>query len=343
MMSRSVLFALALCACAPATVSPSLIGDSDSAARIGSCDPIGGTFSGVTFTDEEAQNAIDFADHADRRELEALNGVGSSIANRIIHGRPYASQADPVGSLDAISYVGSGILGSFRDDSAALWCDLRDGRQDCCIDLACESLGGVVESYIEYTDDEAHMVLDWMNNAPTERLTAVCNVGPAMAAEIEAARPVRNTTEIGAIKYISGHALWGFVGLEGWGCATKGSVAEEWCGEAEAECVCDTGTVPAPTEPPPFTGDVFVDNYDALPVEVQVVVDEWAAENQICDSQSRPWDPRFAEATLSYQDGAFVGGDLRMVQMIDPEGGIQYHIFIAIESDYSSDVQGCDI
>ena len=95
------------------------------------CSAWGGTYSGLTFTDEQATHAIDMADNATAAELKELRGVGPSIATRIIAARPFGDHADPLAALDAVSWVGTNVLTSFRDQSFQSWCALDDGRQSC--------------------------------------------------------------------------------------------------------------------------------------------------------------------------------------------------------------------
>src|SRR5688572_13435908 len=142
-MSRTFFF-VALAACNPVYLAPGASSPESERASTGQCLPLGGVYSGVVFTDEEASNAIDFADHATGPELEVMLGIGPSIADRIVSARPYGTAADPMAALDAVPYVGPMLLGRFKSDTYALWCSTDDGRQSCCIDLACEGLGGTV-------------------------------------------------------------------------------------------------------------------------------------------------------------------------------------------------------
>ncbi len=201
------------------------------------CEPMGRDVSAVSFSDEQATAAIDMADGASLEELEALDGVGPSIARRIAAARPFRAHADPLAALDDVAYVGPRVLASFRDGAFQAWCALDDGRQACCVDVACA--GGGVEGNVEVSDAEAHAVLDWANRATTDELIAVCRVGPEMARLIEQARPIRSVAELAAVRYVGDATLRHMVGQDGYLCPLQGSVFEEWCGLADASCACE--------------------------------------------------------------------------------------------------------
>ena len=74
--------------------------------------------------DEQAQNAVDFADNGTVTELEVMLGIGPSIANKIVAARPFGTGANPMEALDRVSYVGPMLLGRFQADTYSLWCSL---------------------------------------------------------------------------------------------------------------------------------------------------------------------------------------------------------------------------
>jgi hypothetical protein len=76
----------------------------------------------------------------------------------------------------------------------------------------------------------------------------VCRIGPAIAEELVAARPLHGITELEAVRYVGDSTVQHMLGRDGSTCASKGSVASEWCGLAEAECSCD-GAETDPVEP----------------------------------------------------------------------------------------------
>lgn len=271
-------FFVVLTACNPVYLAPGSSSVDADRASLGECRPLGGTFSGVAFTDEEAHNAIDFADNATGPELEAMLGIGPSIANRIVTARPYGTQASPLAALDMVSYVGPVLLERFRTDTYALWCSFDDGRQGCCIDLACEGLGGEPAGVV-FDDAEAQMVLDWANRATFDELDAVCGIGEAIATDIVAARPLHALDELDGVPYVGPSALHRMLGDEGWDCVTRATVAEVWCVHDDA-CVCDTG---AETEPPAQVEDIGHESTDGLPAAIVAAVDALVGQSDLCD------------------------------------------------------------
>ncbi|MCP4448242.1 MAG: hypothetical protein GY811_23320 [Myxococcales bacterium] len=96
------------------------------------CETFGTEVSGVVFDNEQATNVVDMADTATKEELEALNGIGAGIAQRIIDARPFATLDAPLVALDQVPYVSSTILTTLRDEVFERWCSIEDGRQTCC-------------------------------------------------------------------------------------------------------------------------------------------------------------------------------------------------------------------
>lgn len=197
------------------------------------CDALGDTVSGVAFTDEEGSNTLDFVNVATATELDAVYGIGTAIAGNIVDARPIADLA----ALDAVAYVGPSVLTSLRDETEAEWCAIDDGRQSCCIDLSCDL--GDTRSGVTFTDAEAQAVLDWANRATTEELLAVCQVGEVIAGKIEDARPLPSLVALDIVPFVSGFHLEEMRGTESSTCALQGSVLDEWCPTAAANCVCE--------------------------------------------------------------------------------------------------------
>jgi DNA uptake protein ComE-like DNA-binding protein len=305
------------------------IGGAQGALAGGICSAWGGTYSNVTFTDEQATNAIDLADHGSSEELGALFGVGPAIASHIENARPFALETDPLAALDAVAWVGESVLTSFRDQSLASWCMLRDGRQSCCVDVACEGLGGV--STIPFTDEQAHVVLDWANHATDAQLQEVCHVGPTVAARIAAARPLTTIAELDAIPLIGSHALYAFTDHPLFACATKGSVADEWCDEPGASCVCE-GAPPAP--PPELTSETFYWLSDVDPALASVISGELTTRAYAMRDTSFPDGVTFSDVTIHSEDGVPVRYEVDFVQWLDREGGIQLHIRFTLDASY---------
>lgn len=246
MSVRAVLPALLLAACAgeapPTAAAPT------ERVNTATCAEWGAVVSGVAFTDEQAQNAVDLVDYATEAELETITGIGPSIASRIVAARPFGSQAEPLAALDAVSYVGDSVLTALRDEAYGAWCALADGRQACCVDIGCAGLGDTV-SGVTFSDADARAVLDWANGASTDDLTSVCSVGAAIAADIEAARPLRTVAQLDAVPYVGASVLHSLVGDEGYTCQSKPSVLDGWCAAPDALCTCDeTDEVAAPVD-----------------------------------------------------------------------------------------------
>jgi DNA uptake protein ComE-like DNA-binding protein len=278
-MSRFSLVALVCVGCGSVPLAANEGSLDAERAQDAQCMPLGGTFSGVVLSDEEAQNAVDFADHGTSEELEVMLGIGPSIANRIITNRPYASAVNPMGKLDAVPYVGPVLLDRFKSDTYSLWCSLDDGRQGCCIDLSCDGLGGTF-SGVEMTDADAQMVLDWANRASFEQLDQVCGVGASIATDIVAARPMHDVAELDAVSYVGPTLLNRLVGTDGYTCFTRDTVAEAWCDE-DGACQC------AETEPPvetPEAVDTVIDELAQLPADIQAAVNALVERTDWCEA-----------------------------------------------------------
>ncbi len=315
------------------------------------CSAWGGTYSGVAFTDEEASNAIDFADHASAAELQALAGVGPAIASSIVAARPFAARPDPLAALDAVSRVGGAVLTGFRDHSYGLWCSLRDGRQTCCVDLGCSGLGGTT-SGVELTDVEATGVLEWANHADEEELGAVCGVGATLAGALVAARPMRTLAQLDAVPGVGATTLRRFLGHEGYTCATKLSALEAWCGASG--CTCE-GAEPAPAPSPPegpewtdvtgsYHGDLFWPGGAVLPDGRLMIVGEASAEILSLDTTtlSRTGDPlgsRNGHFIAALGDGRVLAGGgsgVRDAELWDPASGAWSRIAPLHEGRYQA-------
>ncbi|RMH42943.1 MAG: hypothetical protein D6689_06545 [Deltaproteobacteria bacterium] len=201
------------------------------------CEPLGDVVSGVAFDDEEATNVIDFADHATYEELLAVRGIGPRIARGIMAARPLRAQVDPLAALDAVPWVGPEVLDELRRTVHTAWCSVDDGRQSCCIALACEGAGA--DASIPVSDDEAYMVLDWANRADMDALMAVCRVGVETAEAIVAARPIRTIGQLEQVKFVGDATLRHMLGRDSYLCSLQGSVFDEWCGRPDAHCACE--------------------------------------------------------------------------------------------------------
>lgn len=230
--------ALALaCACAPAEQQQS----SQQASQLApTCEPLAASVSGISFSDEEATRVVDMIDNASQAELQGIAGIGAKTAERIIDGRPYRSLQEPLVALDQVAYVGPKVLTSLRGDSFESWCAISDGRQSCCIELSCDA--GTSIGAVDLSADDAHSLLDWANRASLSELDAVCGVGPSIAQSIVAARPLRSAEDLLEVPRIGNTTLFKILGKENQSCASQGSVAEEWCGLADAACLCGGGT-----------------------------------------------------------------------------------------------------
>jgi DNA uptake protein ComE-like DNA-binding protein len=191
--------------------------------------------SGVVFSNEEATHVIDMIDKATPSELRAIAGIGGKTAERIIDARPYGSLADPLLALDEVAYVGPSILENLRTSAYANWCALDDGRQACCVELGCE---GTFVATVGIGADDVHGLLDWANRADFDQLDAVCGVGPSIAQGLIDARPLHSTQEVLDVSHIGPSTLFKMLGKDGQSCSSQGDVTQEWCGLADAKCVC---------------------------------------------------------------------------------------------------------
>lgn len=329
---RNLLFFPLLAACAAEEPVSTATPDAGRAA-LATCEAWGGTYAGVTFTDEEATNAIDFADTATAVELEAVYGVGPVTADRIIAARPFATQADPLAALDAVAYVAADELASFRDDSYGLWCGLDDGRQSCCVDLACEGLGDTV-SAVTFTDAEAQATLDWANRATQAELEAVCQVGPVVASNIAAYRPIHSLLQLDLVPYVTGSQLRGMLGTTT--CTTEGDVDAEWCALSGADCTCA-----ATCEDELYNAwepwrDAVVDDVETLIDAIPVNHDD------LCGPAPESSVPFVTQVGIDHAaDCSDSWYDVIYQQNVDD--GVAYLISVRIASDLHWEVVDCDI
>lgn len=82
------------------------------------CPALGGNVSGVDFTDEQAHDVLDLVNNGTADDLDAISGIGPSLASTIVADRPFADLAE----LDAVGSVGASVLANLRDEVGALWC-----------------------------------------------------------------------------------------------------------------------------------------------------------------------------------------------------------------------------
>ena len=229
--SLVVLTALAACGATELTESEQI------ATQLApTCEPLGAEQSGVVFSDEQATHVIDMVDNATLDELQTINGIGPSIAQRIVDARPFRSHLNPLSKLDAVPWVGPEVLASLRASAFDAWCRLDDGRQSCCIELSCT--GGGAGAAVPVTDDEAFALLDWANRASFDELVLVCRVGPEIAQSIIDARPLRTVAQLEQVPLVGDALVRHMLGRDHYLCSLQGSVFEEWCGLADAQCVC---------------------------------------------------------------------------------------------------------
>lgn len=333
-MSRLSLLLVLATGCHDVYLTPSNA-DLAERAQFGTCEPWGGTYSGVVFSDEQAQNTIDFVDHATAKELEILIGIGPSIAGKVVAARPYADQADPLAALDAVPYVGPMLLNRLRADSYDLWCGLDDGRQSCCVELACEGLGGTFGE-VEFGDAEAQMVLDWANRADTDELISVCGVGPTIAGGIEAARPLHSIDELDAVLWVGPSVMRRMLAEPGARCFTEPGVAELWCGIDDAACACDDAPVvePVPSE------DKTHDTVDTLPGDVREVLSMYLWSADLC-GEAQSSNPVFGSAVEHVSQGVTTGWTFDLSQLLDTEGA--QTIFVHLDANLQQTDLFCDL
>lgn len=303
----------------------------------GTCGAWAGTYSGVTFTDEQATHAIDMADHATAEELRALHGVGPSIASRIIGARPFASQPDPLAALDGVAYVGENVLTSFRDRAFASWCALDDGRQSCCFQVPCEA---GATSGVAFTAEQTHNVLEWANYATRDELTAVCGVGPSIAAGIEAARPIDSLAALDAVPYVGATVLHRMLGDAGYECAAQGSqgrpVEYDWC--MERDCVCEAASPLSCTAPTAYETLEELSDEPAL----QAFAAELVAAGNPCDpSNANPLILTIVEVCLV--------GHANYVELVqeqtDPDAQAtegSFHLYYQFDDDLEITSSSCE-
>ena len=284
---------------------------------------------------KQASDAIDFADNATHEELTALTGVGKAIAQRIIDARPFGTAESPLAALDGVGYVGANVLKSFRDQTGALWCSGDNDRQRCCTE-GCSGLGDTVESYVEFDDAQAQMVLDWANRATSDQLQQVCYVGATVAESIIAARPLHTVAELADVPRIGSHALQNFIGNDAFSCTTKGTVEDTWCGLDGANCTCEA------TCASPESIDEYLSVGD-IPTEITTLIEAWSLDKNLCDDDGHAFYPKVQEVMIHRADCAVTGYTVTLMQMLDPEGGIYYLIEMELGADFTVVDQRCSI
>ena len=165
---------LALAGCAPDGSPATGVSSFDDTA----CRPLGGTVSGVAFTDAQATAVVDMIDHATAAELDAVPSIGPSTANAIIAARPFGTSGQPLAKLDAVSGIGATVLSALRDNVTTDWCALADGRQSCCGGGAppapgsCTALGGTYDGAKLTAAEECHAI-DFLNQARMSEMSAI--------------------------------------------------------------------------------------------------------------------------------------------------------------------------
>jgi len=204
---------------------------------MGTCTATGGEYNGARFSAEQHSNTLDLIDNATVVELMAVDGVNGDVARQIAAGRPWFEFPDPLDAIGQLPAVDDGVMLALRDGTMDGWCLQGEGRQNCCLDISCEGLGGWIGE-VEVLDWESDALLEWANNGTTEDLELVCGIGPSIAADIIAARPMRGVKEFDAVPYIGAATLQGILGRDGYGCETQGSIFEEWC-SLDGTCTCD--------------------------------------------------------------------------------------------------------
>ena len=94
---------------------------------------------------------------------------------------------------------------------------------------------------VDLSVDDVHGLLDWANRANLSELDAVCGIGPSIAQSIVSTRPMHSAAEVLAVPRIGNTTLFKILGKEGKSCSQQGSVSDEWCGQPDAQCLCNAG------------------------------------------------------------------------------------------------------
>jgi len=201
----------------------------------GACEPVGGTWAGVSFSDEQANNALDFVDHASIDALLAVRGLDADAVRGLVAQRPFAGRADPLGDMVAVAGLSSKSLTVLREGTYGAWCATAPGAS-CCLDLGCEGAGGPI-AHTRLDDADAFAVLEWANDASLEELERVCGIGPVTASAIVRARPLHNLRELERVEQLGPHQWAQLLGDDLGACTEQASVFTEWCGLA-GTCEC---------------------------------------------------------------------------------------------------------
>lgn len=149
----------------------------------------GGTWSGVTFTAEEATAVLDMANTATLSQLDHEMGLVSTAAKNMVSRRPLRTML----ALDDVPYVGKAALKRLRGYVPS-WSVTPGGT-------------AVTQSGVTFTTSETETVLEMINGADAALLDSTIGLDTRAVQGILAARPLGSLAALDALPYVGGNAL----------------------------------------------------------------------------------------------------------------------------------------
>ncbi len=149
----------------------------------------GGTWSGVTFTAEEATAVLDMANTATLSQLDHEMSLVSTAAKNILNQRPLRTME----ALDDVPYVGKTALGRLKDYVAFWGSNPEEGT--------------TTQSGVTFTAAETEAALGIVNSAAAALLDDEISLDARAVTGILGARPIDSLAALDALPYVGGNAL----------------------------------------------------------------------------------------------------------------------------------------
>ncbi len=150
----------------------------------------GGTWSGVTFTAEEATTVLDMANTATLSQLDHEISLMSTAAKNILNQRPLR----PMVALDDVPYVGPTALGRLKDYVPSWSSSPEEGTT-------------TTQSGVTFTAAETETALGIVNSAAATLLDDEIGLDVRAVTGILGARPIGSLADLDALPYVGGNAL----------------------------------------------------------------------------------------------------------------------------------------
>ncbi len=197
-----------------------------------------GSFDGVLFTASEARGTLALANTATPDALDGDIGLDTRAADHITQARPFRTDDPSLGllALSSVPYVGATALEALKAHATPINTPTPTPA------LICADLAGTF-SGIEFSDGQAHDVLDLVSHGGPEALTSIQGMGPFMAGRIQLHQPYATLADLDAVPGVGPSLLR----------TLRDTVGLMWCATPAAHCGCDGVTPAEPVTPAPST------------------------------------------------------------------------------------------